>query len=98
MTLLLINAIPTNNKFNLIHDHIEEERADLAYITETWVGSGGGVTLFQMCPPRVLCSAPGQIEGVGWVGHSCIQILHPYQQDCLTFELRSQVSAPDGGA
>ena len=45
-----MNARSVQNKTALIHDVILDEGADLACITETWVGEEGGVPLSQLSP------------------------------------------------
>lgn len=46
----LVNARSVCNKATLIHDLILEEKADLACITETWMGQEGGVPFTDICP------------------------------------------------
>ena len=43
LKLVLLNARSVSNKTQLIHDLILEEDADLACITETWIGREGGL-------------------------------------------------------
>ncbi|KAF7235047.1 Vomeronasal type-2 receptor 26 [Varanus komodoensis] len=78
LTVLLLNARSVNNKSSLIHDMIVDEGADLACITETWVGEGGDVALSQLCPPGYLvqhCSRPeGRGGGVALVYRASISL------------------------
>ncbi|KAF7246590.1 Craniofacial development protein 2 [Varanus komodoensis] len=69
LTVLLLNARSVHNKTSLIHDLIVDEGADLACITETWIGEGGDVALSQLRPPRASCSLETRsrvlIPGIG---------------------------------
>ena len=65
LRMLLLNARSVHNKTSLIHDLIVDEAADLACITETWVGEQGGVSLSQLCPPGYLVQHQGRPEGRG---------------------------------
>ncbi|KAF7252108.1 putative uncharacterized transposon-derived protein F52C9.6, partial [Varanus komodoensis] len=65
LTVLLFNARSANNKSALIHDLIVDEGADLACITETWVGKGGDVALSQLCPPGYMVQHCSRPEGRG---------------------------------
>ena len=65
-TVLLMNARSVQNKTALIHDVILDEGADLACITETWVGEEGGVPLSQLCLPGY--SVQHQCHSEGWEG------------------------------
>lgn len=47
----LSNARSVNNKTHLVHDLIEDDCADLAYITETWLGGENDVNLSLVCSP-----------------------------------------------
>lgn len=48
--LLVVNARPACNKGTLIHDFIAEVTADLACITDTWMGQEVGIPLSETCP------------------------------------------------
>ena len=62
---MLMNARLVQNKTALIHDVILDEGADLACITETWVGEEGGVPLSQLCPPGYSVQHQCRSEGQG---------------------------------
>ena len=51
LTLVLLNAWSISNKAQLIQYLILEKDGDLTCITETWMGSEGGVPLSLACPP-----------------------------------------------
>ena len=51
LKLMLLNARSVSNKSQIIQDLILEEDADLACITETWMGGEGGVPLTLACRP-----------------------------------------------
>ena len=63
-TLTLI-ARSVANKAQLIQDLILEKDADLACITETWMGSEGGVPLSLARPPGYAMQHQGRLEGRG---------------------------------
>ncbi|XP_061476577.1 uncharacterized protein LOC133381454 [Rhineura floridana] len=65
LRMLLLNARSVHNQISLIHDLIVDEAADLACITQTWVGEQGGVSLSQLCPPGYLVQHQGRSEGQG---------------------------------
>ena len=59
-----MNARSASNKFQLIWNNlILEEDADLACITETWMGGEGGVSLTLACPPSYAVQHQGRLEG-----------------------------------
>ncbi|KAM3855847.1 uncharacterized protein M6D78_000899 [Vipera latastei] len=51
LRLVYLNARSVANKAHLVRDLVESEHADLACITETWLGPEGGVPLVDLCPP-----------------------------------------------
>uniref|UniRef100_A0ABM5FRX5 Endophilin-A1 isoform X1 n=1 Tax=Pogona vitticeps TaxID=103695 RepID=A0ABM5FRX5_9SAUR len=65
LTLVLLNARSVSNKPQLIHDLILEEDADLACITETWLGGEGGPPLALICLPGYAIQHQGRLEGRG---------------------------------
>ncbi|XP_058034525.1 uncharacterized protein LOC131196108 [Ahaetulla prasina] len=64
---MLCNARSVVNKAPLIHDLIQGGAADLIGITETWLGTEGGVPLVEICPPgfRALHQPRAQGRGGG---------------------------------
>ena len=62
---MLLNARSAPNKAQVIHDLILEEDADLACITETWIGGEGGPPLALICPPGYAVQHQGRLEGRG---------------------------------
>ena len=70
--------MPGQYKTALIHDIILDEGADLACITETWVGEESGVPLSQLCLPGYLvqhqCRSEGWGGGVAIVYRSYISL------------------------
>ena len=69
LRLLLLNARSVSNKTQLIYDLILEEDADLACITETWIGGEGGPPLALICPPGYAVQHQGRLEGRGGSSH-----------------------------
>ena len=65
LNLVPLNARSVSNKSQLIQDLILEEDADLACITETWMGGEGGVPLTLSCPPGYTVQHQGRLEGRG---------------------------------
>ena len=65
LSLMLLNARSALNKVQLIRDLILDEIADLACITETWVGAEAGVALSLICPTRYSVQQQGKLEGRG---------------------------------
>ena len=65
LTLVLLNARSVSNKPQVIHDLNLEVDADLACITETWIGREGGPPLALVCPPDYDIQYQGRLEGRG---------------------------------
>ena len=69
LKLVLLNARSVSNKSKLIYNLILEEDADLASITETWLGSDGGIPLSLACPPGYAVQHQGRPGEWGVCGH-----------------------------
>ena len=69
LRLVLLNARSVANKAQVIYDLILEEDADLACITETWIGGEGGPPLALICPPGYAVQHQGRLEGRGGSRH-----------------------------
>ena len=63
LRLVLLNARSVSNKAQVIHDLILEEDADLACITETWIGGEGGPPLVLICLLGYAVQHQGRLEG-----------------------------------
>ena len=74
LRLVLLNARSVSNKTQLIYDLILDENADLACITETWIGREGGPPSSHL-PARLCCPTPGQTRGTG--GSSYLLEVYP---------------------
>ncbi|XP_058047319.1 uncharacterized protein LOC131202394 [Ahaetulla prasina] len=62
---MLCNARSVINKTPLISDLIQEGGADLMGVTETWLGTEGGVPLVEMCPPGFRAFHQPRVQGRG---------------------------------
>ena len=65
LRLVLLNARSVSNKAQVIHDLMLEQDADLACISETWIGGEGGPPLALICLPGYAVQHQGRLEGRG---------------------------------